>query len=140
VHRFIEETRKRKKQDCEQYFKSAQLQVLTKVRERVCKGLEEEAHEEDLSRPLLWLVHGGSGVGESETRKLIQKLFVDVLHWNIGIDFKIAALQAVMAERIGQDTLHHCCGIGTGILKYESTSEQGMKRQSEIVKAVLQWR
>ena len=140
VHRFIEETRKRKKKDGTQYFKSAQLQVLTKVGERVCKELEETAREEDLSRPLLWLVHGGPGVGKSETIKLIQKLFVDVLHWNIGIDFQIAALQAVMAEQLGGDTLHHCCGIGTGGLKNESTNGQGTKRQSEVAKAVLQWR
>jgi hypothetical protein len=140
VHRFIEETRKRKKQDCEQYFKSAQLQVLTKVRERVCKGLEEEAHEEDLSRPRLWLVHGGSGVGESETRKLIQKLFVDVLHWNIGIDFQIAVLQAVMTVQFGADTLHHCCVIGRDGLNNESRNGQGTNRQAEIAKSVLQRR
>ena len=93
-----------------------------------------------VSRPLLWLAHGGPRLGKSETIQLIQKLFANVLHRSIGIDFQIAALQAVMAERIGQDTLHHCCGIGTGGLKHESTSGQGMKRQSEIVKAVLQWR
>ena len=74
------------------------MHVLTIVSERVCTELLEAAREEDFSRPLTWLVHGGPGVGKSETIKLIQKLSIGVLHWNIGINFEIAALQAVMAE------------------------------------------
>ena len=45
-----------------------------------------------------------------------------------------------MAEQLGGDTLHHCCSIGIGGLKKESTSGQGARRQTENAKAVLQWR
>ena len=129
VNDFIEETRNRKKKDGQLFFKQTQMHVLTMVGERVCTELVEAACEDDFSRPLMWLVHGGPGVGKSETIKLIQKLFIDVLHWNIGIDFQIAALQAVMAEQLGGDTLHHCCGISTGGLKTETAHAQGTKRQ-----------
>ena len=88
----------------------------------------------------MWLVHGGPGVGKSETIKLVQSLFTDVLHWNSGINYQIAALQAVMAEQLGGDTLHHSCGICIGKFKSEGAHSQGTKRQHEVAKAVLQWR
>ena len=52
VHHFIEETHKRKKKDGQLFFNPPQLQVLTKVGERVCTELQEEADSEDSSRPL----------------------------------------------------------------------------------------
>ena len=111
VRRFVEEARQRKRKDGQPFYKAAQIKVLESVSERVCTELHEEACNEDYSEPFMRLMHGGPGVGKSETIKLIKKLFTDVLHWNIGIDFQLAAHQAVMAEQLGGDTLHHACGI-----------------------------
>ena len=140
VRDFIQNMRNRQTEDGQAYFQEAQLEVLALVGKRVCTELEESARQKDMSRPLLWLVHGGPGVGKSETIKLVQTLFTDVLHWNIGINYQIAALQAVMAEQLGGDTLHHCCGICIKNLRSEGAYSQGTKRQIEVDKAVLQWR
>eukprot|EP00973_Karenia_brevis_P025566 3527919-Karenia_brevis.AAC.1 len=48
----------------------------------------------------------------------------------------MAALQAVVAEQLRGDTLHHCCGLKRGMLDLEACS----KRQSEVAKSILQWR
>ncbi len=45
-----------------------------------------------------------------------------------------------MAEQLGGDTLHHCCGISTGGLKSEEALSQSTKRQPDFPKAVLPWR
>ena len=84
---FIDYMRNRKRQDGQVFFQEAQMEVLRIVGERVCTELVESAQQQDLSRPLLWLVHGGPGVGKSETIKLVQNLFTDVLHWSIGINY-----------------------------------------------------
>ena len=85
-------------------------------------------------------MHGGPGVGKSEVIKLLRELFVTVLHWNMGVDFQMAALQAVMAEQLGGDTLHHSCGIQKG--RTPAADEQGQvtRRQTEVAKSVLQWK
>ena len=33
--------------------------------------------------------------------------FADVLHWEMGVEFQVAALQAVIADQLGGDTIHH---------------------------------
>eukprot|EP00973_Karenia_brevis_P045055 6241056-Karenia_brevis.AAC.1 len=48
----------------------------------------------------------------------------------------MAALQAVVAEQLNGDTLHHCCGLKRGIQDLGASS----KRQSEVAKSILQWR
>ena len=61
-------------------------------------------------RLLLWLVHVGPGVGNSETLE-------------------------IMAEQLGGDTIHHCSGISTGGLKSEVALWQKTKHQTEVPKA-----
>ena len=106
--------------------------MLKKVCDRVFCELQEEASDTSKSDPLLWLMHGGPGVGKSEVIKLLRSFFEDVCGYTMGLEFQMAALQAVMAEQLGGDTLHHCCGIG-------GYSETG-KRQTEVALGVLQWR
>ena len=38
-------------------------------------------------------------------------LFKGVLKWDVGVQFQIVALQAVMADLLGGDTIHHALGI-----------------------------
>ena len=64
-----------------------------------------------MSDPLLWLVHGGPGTGKSEVLKLVKMLFFEVCGWQISLDYQVVALQAVMAQLLDGDTIHHACGI-----------------------------
>ena len=81
-------------------------------------------------------MHGGPGVGKSEVLKLIRQLFEEVCGFSMGLEYQMAALQAVMAEQLGGDTLHHCCGIS----RTSSQADSNTKRQTEVAKSILQWR
>ena len=116
--------------------------------DRICQELDEEAQAQKpttpnarrraarKSEPLLWMMHGGPGVGKSEVLKLLRQLFEEVCGFSMGVEYQMAALQAVMAEQLGGDTLHHCCGISRHSRRLDGDS----KRQSEVAKSVLQWR
>ena len=60
---------------------------------------------------LICCFHGGPVTGKSYVLLLITELFRDVLGWSQGIDYQKVALQAVMAEQIDGDTIHHTLGI-----------------------------
>ena len=58
------------------------------------------------------LLHGGPGTGKSHVIKILkEKLFEQELKWIPGIDFQIAAFQAVNADNVDGDTLHHALGL-----------------------------
>ena len=62
--------------------------------------------------PLRWALHGGPGTGKSYTLNLIRKeLFEEVLEWKQGSEFQIVTLQAVMANDLDGDTIHHSFGL-----------------------------
>ena len=42
---------------------------------------------------------------------IIEELFQQVLCWQRGLDYEIIALQAVTADLLKGDTIHHACGI-----------------------------
>ena len=42
---------------------------------------------------------------------IIDELFEQVLCWQRGLDYEIIALQAVTADLLKGDTIHHACGI-----------------------------
>ena len=73
--------------------------------------MREKDADVPLSDPLLWLLHGSPGTGKSEVLKLVKELFTEVCGWQMGLDYQMAALQAVMAQLLGGDTIHHACGI-----------------------------
>ena len=77
----------------------------------MCDELKETSQDAPVTDPLLWLLHGGPGTGKSEVIKWIKELFQDVCGWQMGLEFQMVALQAVMAQELGGDTLHHACGI-----------------------------
>ena len=66
----------------------------------------------EISDQFLWLLHGGPGTGRSHIIKILQKeLFEGVLQWQPGLDFQVVALQAVNADALDGDTIHHALGL-----------------------------
>ena len=122
------------------YLNTKQYEMVSIVAERVMAELDENAnHEERTSEPLRWLLHGGPGTGKSHVIKVIKKdLFEQVLHWDMGVQFQIVALQAVMAEILGGDTIHHALGIPA--FKRGTAPSEDFQRHMDVAKKVLQWR
>ena len=60
------------------------------------------------------------------------------MKWNLGVEFQIVALQAVMAALLEGDTIHHACGI-QAFQKKDNNSED-IQMHMDIAKKVLQWR
>jgi hypothetical protein len=88
------------------------------------------------SEPLRWVLHGGPGTGKSHTLKFLrQDLFEDVLGWHHGVDFQIVSFQAVMAELLEGDTIHHALG-----LDWSGDRTQSLARAMECAGRSLQWR
>ena len=65
-------------------------------------------------------------------------MFEELMKWSIGVHFQITAFQAVMAQLLGGDTIHHACGIPA----FKRGDEKGeyVKLQYDTAKRVLQWR
>ena len=62
--------------------------------------------------PLRWAMHGGPGTGKTHVINIIkEELFGKVLKWNTSVEFQIVALQAVMADLLQGDTIHHAFNI-----------------------------
>ena len=71
--------------------------------------------------------------------KLVKKeLFEGILKWDMGTQFQIVALQAVMAQLLGGDTIHHACGIPA--FGNKESAEEDLQRHMDVAKKVLQWR
>ena len=160
VHRWMAEVRARKNEQGKPAVRKAQLAMLEIVVDRVCAELEEgeapalaspeakrrrkgHAKEAPQARgqavdPLIWCMHGGPGTGKSHVLKLIRELFTQVLGWEMGLDFQMAAHQAVMADQIGGGTMHHACGISP--FGKQQTDAKEPQRQADVAKRVLGWR
>ena len=62
--------------------------------------------------PVRWAVHGGPGTGKSYVLTRIRtELFEDILGWKQGDEFQVVTLQAVMANDLNGDTIHHAFGL-----------------------------
>ena len=68
---------------------------------------------------------------------LLRDLFT-VLGWEQGVHYQVVALQAVMAQLMGGDTIHHACGIPA--FKKGTDDDSARASQQSIAKRVLQWR
>ena len=84
----------------------------------IAKRMKEEA--QDLmegcvgnSEPLSLFCMGGPGVGKSYISKAMRRLF-DMVKYEDKRRYQFAAYQAVVAEQLGGDTLHHFAGVGVG--------------------------
>ena len=83
------------------------------VAERVITEMQEDTYEpttDQVSEPLRWALHGGPGTGKSYTLNLVRK-DEQLLGWQQGIHFQVVTLQAVMAEQLDGDTIHHALGL-----------------------------
>jgi len=58
-----------------------------------------------------------------------------VLGWHHGVDFQIVSFQAVMAELLEGDTIHHALG-----LDWSGDRTQSLARAMECAGRSLQWR
>jgi len=138
---WLEKQRNRKDQAGKPAVRQAQMEMLQVVCQRMCDELAEDAAEATVRAPLLWMLHGGPGTGKSEVLKLCKELFRDVCGWQMGLEFQMMALQAVMAQLLDGDTIHHACGINPFPQKKDAkAASKASQRQSEVAQRVLQWR
>ena len=115
-----------------------QYDAVSVVAKRVVEELRAAASPAriGIGEPLRWCVHGGPGTGKSHVIKLIKELATTILKWDMGVEFQIVALQAVMAEQLGGDTIHHACGIPVN--RRGDGNDDHLQRQQDIAKRVLQ--
>jgi hypothetical protein len=122
------------------FVNDKQFEMVRLVADRVVHEMKALADPSiDLGEPLRWCLHGGPGTGKSHVIKVVKELFKDVFHWDIGVEYQIVALQAVMADLLGGDTIHHACGIPVFSRKGECHQDD-VQKHMQIVKRVLQWR
>ena len=139
VQEWLEKKKLQRDENGKLVVNARQLQALKKVADRIVKELRSAAKGElDFGEPLRWLIHGGPGTGKSHVIKQVKELFQDVLRWNMGVEYQVVALQAVMADLLGGDTIHHACGIA--VFKKQGCEENQAQRQLDVAKRVLQWR
>ena len=103
--------RKRRHEKDQPAVKAAQLEMLRVVCQRMCDELAEGADEHRRSDPLMWLLHGLPGTGKSEVLMMVKELFQEVCGWQMGLEYQMVALQVVMAQLLGGDTIHHASGM-----------------------------
>ena len=119
-------------------YTSKQIEVAAKIVERVC---QESMEGGETTLPLLWCVHGGPGVGKSHTLKLVKEFFT-YIGYRSDVEYVLTALQAVMADQLGGDTLHHALGVTP--CKFQKTkggdSDSVTKRAQEISRFLEQCR
>ena len=115
VTTWLQEMKEKKGADDRLVLNESQYKVVELVATRVCTEIET-FNSQDFTlpenEPLRWVMHGGPGTGKTHVIKIIKDgLFQDILGWNIGVEFQVVALQAVMADLLGGDTIHHALNI-----------------------------
>ena len=110
----------------------------------VCRKVASQVVQEILSEnpgvlePLRWAVHGGPGTGKSYVlNRLRKELFEDILGWKQGDEFQVVTLQAVMANDLKGDTIHHAFGLNWQGLGDERISGH---KVLELSAKALRWR
>ena len=110
----------------------------------VCRKVALQVREELAAEgtasvePLRWAVHGGPGTGKSHVLNLIRKeLFEETLGWKQGDEFQVVTLQAVMANDLDGDTIHHALG-----LNWQGVSDERISGHKllELSQKALRWR
>ena len=114
-----------------------QRDFCTKVAMRVKDELGQVSGVRN-EEPLRWALHGGPGTGKSYALDLVRReLFEGVLGWKQGAEFQVVTLQAVMAESLEGDTIHHALGLNW---KGEGGDGISDARMLDLCAAALQWR
>ena len=114
-----------------------QKEFCRKVADRVAAELSSDGPAGDRDEPLRWVLHGGPGTGKSYTVNLLRHgLFEEVLGWKQGVHYQVVTFQAVMADALEGDTIHHAFGLNwTG-----NDTTRSLKQLLELSLATLQWR
>ena len=143
IDAWLAELKQRRRDDdaTKPYCNKKQFKAIKLVAKRVQHELRftEGETSEGFGEPLRWLFHGGPGTGKSEAVRIIKKeLFEGLLKWDMGVEFQTVALQAVMAEQLGGDTIHHACGIP--VFNGRECHGDDVQTHLKVAKRVLQWR
>ena len=139
VRAWLADLRLRKGPEGRQVANAQQYLAVEQVAARVMQELDAAAYDEqDFGEPFRWLLHGGPGTGKSHVIKLVRELFENVLGWDMSVQFQVVAFQAVMAQQLGGDTIHHACGIP--VYKKGQTTDVVAASRMDVAKRVLQWR
>ena len=104
----------RKQVNGRKVLNKSQHEVVEKVVQRICEEMIDCAagYVDTTREPLRWAMHGGPGTGKTHVIKIIkEELFETVLKWNTSVEYQIVALQAVMADLLQGDTIHHAFNI-----------------------------
>ena len=113
-----------------------QMEFLKLVVDRVLveTGLLSEAESlRQTSEPLVWLLHGPPGTGKSHVLKFVRGLF-EIMGYAYGLDYEVAAFQAVNAADLMGKTMHKAFGWKrTG-----ERPEEGARREAH--KRMAHWR
>ena len=87
------------------------------------------------------LMHGGPVTGKRHVIKLLkEELFQQKCGWVPGLDFQIGAFQAVNADNVDGDTLHHALGLQPFDSTKKNNRNPGKEKLTEAAKRVAQWR
>ena len=97
----------------------------------------ENLKEEDGIEPLRWALHGGPGTGKSHALRVLRtELFDGSLEWEQGVQYQVVAFQAVMAEQLAGETIHHAVGLN----KHGDESGISLQRAAELTAGATCWR
>ena len=140
VQAWLEDIKVERSEEGRLLLNAEQYVMVEKIARRVMEELDADGDEQtEPGEPLRWLMHGGPGTGKSHVITVVkERLFKQVLKWDMGLQFQIVALQAVMADLLGGDTIHHACGIP--VFKKRECHGDDLQKHMDIAKRVLQWR
>ena len=121
----------------------SQYVIVEKIALRICDEMDALAWNDfsTIWEPLRWSMHGGPGTGKTHVIKILnEELLGKVLKWNMAVELQVVALQAVMADLLGGDAIHHALNIG--IFGKAMKSREGAKDNKAIdtMKALLRLR
>ena len=135
VRKWKEDIKVRRSDDGRLLLNALLYEMVERVADQVFVELRARtSNNYDDFQPLRWSLHGGPGTGKSQVMKIIKtKLFENLLQYKIAEDFHIVALQAVMADLFGGDTIHQ-------FARTMATSANDLRKQQEVAKRRLKCR
>ena len=143
VHEWVTELRTRVDEKGRPICNRAQHAFIERVARRVVEEMQtgeaQGGARSGLPDAMRWVLHGGPGTGKTHAVKLLHKeLFEDILGWSQGLQFQFAALQAVTAEMVDGDTLHHAFGLSWGQSAADTTPlTKGLQQAQRMLQ--LRW-
>ena len=97
-------------------------------------GLISEAQSiRQTSDPMVWLLHGPPGTGKSHVLGFVRELF-EIMGYTYGLDYEVAAFQAVNAADLSGKTMHKAFGWK----KTGERPQEGARREAH--KRMAHWR